>query len=91
MTKVVISKVRCPKPVGKRLATARVHSASGKLIDIFTVDAQSPTFESDLTQLFMRNVAAARRENKRLFGSDEGSIVPRVRRAKTRINGVRKD
>jgi hypothetical protein len=39
---------------------------------ISTIDANSPTLSADLTALFTRNVAKARRENKKLFGSPDG-------------------
>jgi hypothetical protein len=36
------------------------------------LDAHSPTFDRDLQYVFAKNVAKARRENKRLLGSADG-------------------
>jgi hypothetical protein len=37
----------------------------------FTIDASSPTFGDDLRRAFEKNVAKARRENKKKFGSPD--------------------
>ena len=50
----------------------RVYGPDGGLIDKYIIDANSPTFDADLTYVFQQNVARARRENKRLFGSPDG-------------------
>jgi hypothetical protein len=91
MVKIVISKLRPPKgrTAGSKLAKTRVRSPSGQYREVFTIDANSPTFESDLTGLFKQNVADARRENKRLFGSVEG-LAKAARPAKSRLDAVRK-
>ena len=49
-----------------------VRNPEGRLIKKFIIDSNSPTFDADLTYVFQRNVARARRENKRLFGSPDG-------------------
>ena len=47
----------------------RVRDAeSGKLVTVRTLDGQSKTFGEDLTYVFTRNVAKARRENKQVTG-----------------------
>jgi hypothetical protein len=38
---------------------------------VYTVDINSPTFDTNLLYVFRRNVARIRRENKRLFGSPD--------------------
>jgi hypothetical protein len=43
----------------------RVRDASGKLTTVLAIDANSPTFERDLTFVFAKNVAAARRNNRK--------------------------
>ena len=43
----------------------------GRSKTVYRLDANSPTFDADLQYVFSRNVAKARRENKRLFGSPE--------------------
>ncbi|HVT23499.1 MAG TPA: hypothetical protein VHD95_02640 [Rhizomicrobium sp.] len=64
MTKVVFAPL---KPKGRAsVKRKRVRDASGKLTTVLAIDANSPTFESDLTYVFRKNVAAARRKNKKL-------------------------
>lgn len=46
----------------------RVRSRDGKLVTIRKVDLASPTFGEDMLYVFRKNVAAARRENKRVTG-----------------------
>jgi len=50
----------------------RVRNSEGKLVRVLSLDANSATFIDDLTTVFERNVAKARHENSRLFGSPEG-------------------
>ena len=50
----------------------RMRTVEGKTIRVVSLDANSGTFIDDLTTVFERNVAKARRENKRLFGSPDG-------------------
>jgi hypothetical protein len=49
-----------------------LHRSDGKRVRVLSLDANSPTFDDDLTYVFQRNVAKARRENKKLFGSADG-------------------
>ena len=44
----------------------------GVIVRVVPIDPQSPTFEDELTEVFQRNIARARRENKKLFGSPDG-------------------
>lgn len=60
------------KPKG--VTTRRVTAANGEKVTIRAVDANSPTFGEDFLYVFTRNVEAARRENKRLFGSPNGAV-----------------
>lgn len=78
MAKVIIKKV-----VGKRRKGAtrpdsvgqkRVRSADGEFRTLRTIKTDSKTFGNDLTYVFGKNVAKARRENKRLTGSTD--VVP---------------
>ena len=48
-------------------ASKTVRTDDGRLIKMYTLDANSPTFTSELTTVFARNVARARRENKRVL------------------------
>lgn len=43
-------------------------SSSGKLMTIRTIDGQSKTIGQDLSYVFSKNVAKARRENKAVTG-----------------------
>jgi hypothetical protein len=47
----------------------RLFRPDGRLGRVLTIDANSPTFTSDLTLMFEKNVAKARREHKRKVAS----------------------
>jgi hypothetical protein len=64
---------RAPPGVGKK----RVTTADGGRETIWTVNAHSPTLDDDLLYVFRRNVAKARRENKRILGVAD--VAPRKR------------
>jgi len=64
MTKVVFAPLKVKGRASVK--TKRVRDANGKLTTVLSIDANSPTFESDLTYVFKKNVAAARRKNKKL-------------------------
>jgi hypothetical protein len=49
----------------------RFKDASGKFAHVTVLDANAATFGTDLLQVFKDNVAKARKENKRLFGSPD--------------------
>jgi hypothetical protein len=70
MTRIVIRKLEDGKKGS--VAEKRLRNAEGKLVRVLSIDANSKTFDSDLTELFRKNVAKARRENKRLLGSASG-------------------
>lgn len=53
---------------GDTVALYSVHDYARKPI---TIDATSPTFGDDLRRAFEKNVAKARRENKKKFGSPD--------------------
>lgn len=74
MTKVVIGKLRdaTARKIGAKHASVgskRVRDEDGALHTLSTIDAGSKTIDRDLTYVFGRNVAKARRENKRVTGS----------------------
>jgi hypothetical protein len=58
--------VRNAKAAG--LGEKRVRGEGGSLIRLRTLDAGSATLSEDITEAFARNVAKARRENKKLLG-----------------------
>ena len=49
-----------------------LRTADGRFVKVLSLDANSANFADDLTVVFARNVARARRENKKLFGSASG-------------------
>jgi hypothetical protein len=73
MAKVIVTDLS--KISGKRgrnpLPEKRVINSEGKLVRIPTIDSNSPSFSSDLHRVFQKNVAKARRENKKRFGSPD--------------------
>ena len=50
----------------------RMRNSDGAFVRVLSLDANSPTFIEDLTTVFERNVAKARRENRQLLGSADG-------------------
>ncbi len=73
--KVIIADPKKEKARRKRTTSVRIkklHRSDGTVAQVLSLDANSPTFDDDLTYLFERNVARARRENKKLFGSADG-------------------
>jgi hypothetical protein len=57
---------------GLNVEMRRVRGPDGRFMERFIIDSHSPTLGADLTFVFQRNVAKARRENMRLFGSPDG-------------------
>jgi hypothetical protein len=76
MVDVVVANLKRTKAKsGKKSSSVRekrMRSGEGKLVRVLSLDANSATFIEDLTTVFERNVAKARRENKHLFGSASG-------------------
>ena len=56
-----------PETVGQK----RVRGSDGELLTLRTLNAGSKTFGRDFTYVFGKNVAKARRENKRVTGSTD--------------------
>jgi hypothetical protein len=50
----------------------RLRDTSLRRVTTLRLDPHSPTWADDLTYLFQRNIAKARRENKKLLGSPDG-------------------
>jgi hypothetical protein len=74
MTRIIVRKLN--GKAGARhgrssVVSKSVHKPSGERIRILSVDANSPTFGNDLSIVFERNVAKARRANKKKFGSPD--------------------
>ncbi len=69
MTKVVVAKIaQKPPNGGSGSVTTRSIMHNGRRTTIQVLDANSPTLGVDLLLVFKRNVAKARRRNKKLFG-----------------------
>jgi hypothetical protein len=50
----------------------RMRGSDGTFKQVMILDLTSATFDDDLTYIFERNVARARRENRILLGSADG-------------------
>lgn len=73
MAKVVVGKLTSTAGKGKTdagvaVTEKRIHDAEGKPRIVRTVDAGSRSFGADLRYVFEKNVAKARRDNKRVTG-----------------------
>jgi hypothetical protein len=74
MTRIIIKKLKNkagPRHARGSVVSKSVHKPSGERIRILSIDANSPTFGNDLSIVFQRNVAKARRANKKKFGSPD--------------------
>jgi hypothetical protein len=65
------TQARGAKKVGS-VREKRMRNSDGKFVRVLSLDANSATFIDDLTMVFQRNVAKARRENRQLLGSADG-------------------
>jgi hypothetical protein len=81
MVKVVVGSFKSTKakPKGsKTLVTEkRVRDTDGQLRTLRTLDAASRTFGTDLQYVFGKNVAKARRDNKRTTGANDVVVAKR--------------
>jgi hypothetical protein len=68
---------RRPSVASPAVGKKRIPAAEGRSKTVHTLDANSASFDEDLRYVFSRNVAKARRENKRVVGSPD--IAPRKR------------
>ena len=81
MTKVVVSKLKSKPASSSRDKTSvtekRVRDAEGQKKTLLTLDSSSATFGHDLQYAFGKNVAKARRDNKRITGAADGVVAKR--------------
>ena len=80
MAKVVFERLKTAgsaKAAARAVGKKRIEGANGGWKTVRTLDSNSVGFEDGLTYVFTRNVAKARRENKRILGSAD--IAPRKR------------
>jgi hypothetical protein len=71
VAKVIVRKLgnKAAKRGRSSLSEKRLFNSEGKLVKVLTIDSNSSSFSSDLHLVFQKNVAKARRENKKRFGS----------------------
>jgi hypothetical protein len=78
MAKVVVASLKS-KPNGRRdtgsVTEKRVRDTEGQVRMLRILDAGSLTFGEDLQYVFGKNVAKARRDNKRAIGASD--VVPK--------------
>ena len=75
MVKVVYADPAPKKTSGRKrsagIGLKRMRGENGVMIQLRTLDAGSATLSEDITEAFTKNVAKARRENKKLLGVAE--------------------
>jgi putative protein kinase ArgK-like GTPase of G3E family len=73
---VLKSKVRSKRSPAIKSSVVKktLHRADGKRVKILSLDANSPTFGSDLGMVFRMNVAKAKRENSKIIGKSGSRI-----------------
>lgn len=81
MAKLVVTRIG-PKPKGTgsgktSVTEKRVRDTDGQVKTLRTLDAGSRTFGTDLQYVFGKNVAKARRDNKRAIGTTDVVIAKR--------------
>jgi hypothetical protein len=73
MARIVVGNLKKAKGRdSSAIVTKRVRTSEGGVKTLRTIDAGSRTFGSDLSYVFERNVAKARRENKKITGANDG-------------------
>jgi hypothetical protein len=79
MAKVVVRSLKIkPNTSGKTSVTEkRVRDRAGQLKTLRTLDVGSRTFGADLQYVFGKNVAKARRDNKRVIGVADIAVSKR--------------
>jgi hypothetical protein len=78
----VVTRRLTPKNGARRrgaIAKRRLRGPDGKLVEQFWIDANSKTFDDDLTRVFTINVTRARQANTAAFGSPDGFRKPEKR------------
>jgi hypothetical protein len=73
---VLKSKARSKRAPATKSSVVKktLHRADGKRVQILSLDANSPTFGSDLEIVFRMNVAKAKRENSKVIGKSGSRI-----------------
>jgi len=71
LRKKIVSASQKKALVSKKLSKKRFKASSGRYAHVAVLDANTASFGSDLLEVFRENVAKARKENMRLFGSPD--------------------
>jgi hypothetical protein len=77
MAKIIIADLRTKPGASASVTEKRVRDTEGQVKTLRTLDAGSRTFGEDLRYVFGRNVAKARRDNKRIIGSTDVAVAKR--------------
>jgi hypothetical protein len=67
----IVPKREKPAATGKKTFKKAFKDSSGKFSEVTVLDANTATFGTDLLNVFRENVAKARKENIKLFGSPD--------------------
>ena len=74
MAKVIFKRLKAGRstgPAARSVGKKRVSKAEGGWKTVRTLDANSSSFEEGLRYVFAKNVAKARRDNKRVVGKTD--------------------
>jgi hypothetical protein len=74
---VIIGRSKASRPAKGAVGVKRVRDSRGQLKTLRTLDAGSATFGQDLQYVFSKNVAKARRDNKRITGAADVAVAKR--------------
>ena len=78
MAKIVVAALNPKKPSKPSSVTEkRIRDGDGQLKTLRTIDVGSRSFGEDLKYVFGRNVAKARRDNKRITGKTDVAVAKR--------------
>ncbi|RUY20517.1 hypothetical protein EN978_36325 [Mesorhizobium sp. M7A.F.Ca.US.001.04.1.1] len=80
MAKIVVAALRQKskrQPKGSSVTEKRVRSTGGQTTIMRSLDAESRTFGEDFQYVFSKNVAKARRDNKRATGATDVAVPKR--------------
>ena len=69
--KPAVKKAALKRSGSGSVTSKNVRNAEGQQFKVWAIDANSPTFGDDLSDVFARNVSKARRENAERFGSPD--------------------
>jgi hypothetical protein len=77
MAKVILKSLKSKSPGKTAVSEKRVRTDEGQVKTLRTLDVRSRTFGADLQYVFGKNVAKARRDNKRVIGAADIAVPKR--------------